>query len=130
LEQSLPIGISENNVAVVVVRSHLLQSFLSFFLSFFWQVHKFFAAAFTSPQHILCKFFAGPKPNQLVYFDFSSYDCIVQGHMSITGFALRAFPTVVPMTLQKCFSHPSLIIYLFASQPIKLKGELHICGNN
>jgi hypothetical protein len=129
LEQSLPIGISENKVAVSSSQIIFIAVF-SFFLSFFWQVHKFFAAAFTSPQHILCKFFAGPKPNQLVYFDFSSYDCIVQGHMSITGFALRAFPTVVPMTLQKCFSHPSLIIYLFASQPIKLKGELHICGNN
>jgi len=78
----ITIGISEKQVPAV--KSYLLQSFLSFF----WQVHSF-SSAFTSLS-ILCKF-AGPKPTG-VFFDFSSYDCIVQGHMSITGFALRASP--------------------------------------
>jgi hypothetical protein len=41
---------------------------------------------------------------------------------------VRASPAVISMrTLQKYFSHPSLVVYFFATPPIKLKVGQQIC---
>jgi len=94
-----------------------------------------FAMPFYQPEQIGNKN-VGPKPfrsPKLALFDFSLSNFAVQGHiLSTFGDALiSASPAVLAQNviLQKCFSHPSLVIYLFSTPPIKLKLEQQIGGN-